>query len=555
MINLFQCLIGRALSGRVEWLICLVAIAGVISAAAALSPTTPVAAKELDEQAAGLRGEYFDNEDFTNLKLTRTDATVDFNWGFGSPDPAISADSFSIRWTGQVTAPVSGNYVFATRSDDGVRLWLNNQLLIDNFTPHPETEDRSVAVSLVAGQSNNIRIEYFELTANAIIRLLWIKPGQTTPDVIPSGQLSTPISPNPAPTLTSLSPAVLPQNNAAFTLTVNGSDFLPGVTAQWNNSPRQTTLISSTQLSVSIPAGDLTFPGLVNVTAVNPLPGGGVSNPVVFTISGGYEADVSPRPNGSNNGTVTIADWTQLGRFSANLDTVTIGGEFQRADCAPKSSAGDGRISLTDWVQAGRYASALDPVVIASGPSVPIAPPTSEAEPESKPSSNDDPPADPFSFSFSRAIRFGGLGELKSPRMSEAGRQVYTIIGSGDSIEVVCLARGDENAFGFSLRYNPEHWQFISAGKGMDAGQATLLINGNRSSEGLIGLALALPPGGALPSGARRLVALTFRRRAGNYGRSLFPAIEFGDRPVAREVVDAKARLVPAGYQHFFYDY
>src|SRR5215210_4968522 len=72
--------------------------------------------------AAGLRGEYFDNEDFTNLKLTRTDATVDLSLGFGTPDPLIGSETFSIRWTGQVIAPTTGSYVFVTQSDDGVRL-------------------------------------------------------------------------------------------------------------------------------------------------------------------------------------------------------------------------------------------------------------------------------------------------------------------------------------------------------------------------------------------------------------------------------------------------
>src|SRR5262249_2185729 len=55
------------------------------------------------------------------------------------------------------------------------------------------------------------------------------------------------------------------------------------------------------------------------------------------TIAQGFEGDVSPRPNGSN-GTVTIADWVQTGRFASGLDTVTAGSEFQRADTAPRST-------------------------------------------------------------------------------------------------------------------------------------------------------------------------------------------------------------------------
>jgi hypothetical protein len=540
MINLFHSRIGRALTSRLDWLNGLVLIVGAMASA------TKLQTARADELAVGLRGEYFDNEDFTNLKLTRTDATVDFNWGFGSPDPLINSERFSIRWTGQVTAPASGSYIFVTRSDDGVRLWLNNQLVIDNYNSHPETEDRSAAINLIGGQSNNLRIEYFELTANAIIKLLWIRPGQTNPEIIPSAQLSTPVSPNPPPTLASINPTVLPLSSPAFMMTITGANFLPGVTAQWNNSPRPTTLVSATQLIVSIPAVDLTFPGLFNVTAVNPLPGGGTSNSIVFTVSGGFEADVSPRPSGSNNGTVTIADWTQLGRFSSNLDVVNIGGEYQRADCAPKSSAGDGRISLTDWVQAGRYATGLDPVIIAGGPSVPTSIPIIIQGPPDSLQSNDDPPTSTFDFSISKTIR---LDRIRSPQVSSAMHQIFTVAGPGDSIEVICLGRGDENAIGFSLRFDQREWQFINAKNSDEIHPATLLINSTRSQEGLIGVALALEPGRTFRAGAQRVVVLTFRPLIPAHGRSAPPVVTFVDQPIARELVDAKARLLQASYQ------
>jgi hypothetical protein len=247
-----------------------------------------------------LRGEYFDNEDFTNPKLIRTDETIDFNWGFGAPHRLLSGDYFSIRWTGQIVAPSTGKYTFVTRSDDGVRLWLENRLLIDNFTPHPETEDRSVPVKLDSGQSYNIRLEYFELTANALIRLMWIRPGQTNPEIIPSSALSPPSNANPAPVLTSISPARVPANSSAFTLMVQGNDFQPDAVAQWNCAARPTTFVSDTEITASIPASDLQSAGIVNITAVNPLPGGGTSNPLRLTVSGGYEADVAPRPNGGS---------------------------------------------------------------------------------------------------------------------------------------------------------------------------------------------------------------------------------------------------------------
>ena len=88
----------------------------------------------------GLLAQYFNDAGsgvyFTALALTRTDATVDFDWASASPDPAVQADNFSVRWSGQVQAPVTGTYTFTTASDDGVRLYVNGQLLIDNWTDH-----------------------------------------------------------------------------------------------------------------------------------------------------------------------------------------------------------------------------------------------------------------------------------------------------------------------------------------------------------------------------------------------------------------------------------
>ena len=59
----------------------------------------------------GLNGEYYDNMNFTQRKLTRTDATVNFDWGLGSPNAAVGVDTFSVRWTGQVQPQFSETYI------------------------------------------------------------------------------------------------------------------------------------------------------------------------------------------------------------------------------------------------------------------------------------------------------------------------------------------------------------------------------------------------------------------------------------------------------------
>src|SRR5206468_1880792 len=104
----------------------------------------------------GLLGQYYDNIDFTGTTVSRVDPKVDFDWGNGSPDTRIGPDTFSVRWTGQVQAQYTDTYTFYTQSDDGVRLYVNNQLIIDNFTDHGPTEN-SATINLIAGRNYPIK--------------------------------------------------------------------------------------------------------------------------------------------------------------------------------------------------------------------------------------------------------------------------------------------------------------------------------------------------------------------------------------------------------------
>jgi hypothetical protein len=135
----------------------------------------------------GLRGEYFDNIDFTSLKVARTDPTVNFDWGTGAPDPSMGPDTFSVRWTGEVEAPASGTYTFTTASDDGVRLWINGQLLVNNWTDHGATEN-SGSISLTAGQRAAVRMEYYEQGGDTVAQLFWTGPGIAR-QIVPQGRL------------------------------------------------------------------------------------------------------------------------------------------------------------------------------------------------------------------------------------------------------------------------------------------------------------------------------------------------------------------------------
>jgi hypothetical protein len=137
----------------------------------------------------GLTGTYHNSVDLSDPPvLVRVDPVVDFNFGNGSPDPVVNVDGFSARWTGQVQAPVSGDFVFSTNSSDGVRLRIDGQLVIDNWTDHGDTQNTSVPIRLEVGQMYDVSLEYYERASSALIRLKWSYPGQAL-QTIPQTQL------------------------------------------------------------------------------------------------------------------------------------------------------------------------------------------------------------------------------------------------------------------------------------------------------------------------------------------------------------------------------
>lgn len=128
----------------------------------------------------GLSAVYYNNADFTGRSIKRVDAVINFNWDDGPPARFLGPDSFSAQWTGFLTPPESGAYTFVTRSDDGIRVWLDGAMIIDAWTAQRFTETTSQQVQLTAGQSYPIRVEYVEDEGEAQAHLLWEGPGFTT---------------------------------------------------------------------------------------------------------------------------------------------------------------------------------------------------------------------------------------------------------------------------------------------------------------------------------------------------------------------------------------
>jgi len=111
--------------------------------------------------SASWRGAYFNNTDLSgDPVLVRYDAAVNFDWGSGSPSDVVHADNFSARWTTTRTLADTGHYTLVATADDGVRVWVDDQLVIDAWYDQPATT-YSANLYLGAGQ-HSLRVEYYE---------------------------------------------------------------------------------------------------------------------------------------------------------------------------------------------------------------------------------------------------------------------------------------------------------------------------------------------------------------------------------------------------------
>src|ERR1700730_9831862 len=119
---------------------------------------------------AGLKGEYFDNEEFKGEPaLSRVDQSIDFHWGEGSYRDGGPADHFAVRWTGYFVPQTEDDYRFYPSADDGVRVYINDEMVIDDWRRHGETLNTYLK-HLDAGKAYHVRLEYFENVGNATAR-------------------------------------------------------------------------------------------------------------------------------------------------------------------------------------------------------------------------------------------------------------------------------------------------------------------------------------------------------------------------------------------------
>jgi hypothetical protein len=193
------------------------------------TPTTPAPTATPTPQPTGLTGAYYRMATYSSGQgvpamptgtpvFTAVDPNIDVAlglWGASGsqhyPHPELGSlgpDGFAIRWTGHITPPTTGAYVFTALSDDGVRVWVNDQLIVQDWTVHAEAEDcgdiaapgatspgpspaTCPTIQLTGGQAYSIKVEYYENQIDgAAIQLFWTVPGSGGSQIVPSSVLS-----------------------------------------------------------------------------------------------------------------------------------------------------------------------------------------------------------------------------------------------------------------------------------------------------------------------------------------------------------------------------
>lgn len=127
--------------------------------------------------AANWQASYWDNVTFAGAPVvTRSESQINYNWGAGSPVPGrIPPERFAARWTSTLPLP-AGRYRFTVTVDDGARLWVNDQLLIDEWAV--QSRQAFQADVTVTGNALPVRLDYFENTGQAAIQLAWTRLDQ-----------------------------------------------------------------------------------------------------------------------------------------------------------------------------------------------------------------------------------------------------------------------------------------------------------------------------------------------------------------------------------------
>jgi uncharacterized repeat protein (TIGR01451 family) len=313
----------------------------------------PDSSATLPAVSAGLIGQYYVGQNFNQLVMERVDPGINFNFGSKSPTFLIpNGSSFSIRWTGQIIPTYSETYTFTTTSDDGVRLYVNDELLIDNWTNHTATNN-SAQITLVAGKAYDIRMDYYQYQVVAVAELKWSSASQPE-EVVPASALtSTPVA--TAGTLTALS-----DSSSTIQLSWTGSPSAVGYLVEQSTDGGTTySTIASTPAGVTdyevkglsaattytfrvAPVGSIdtsTPSNAIQAATETAIPSGVSANPTSSTTAtlnwsdtpgetgfAVYEAPVVTSSGLSTDGVATGGDFVQIGTVAAGVTTFNVTG-------------------------------------------------------------------------------------------------------------------------------------------------------------------------------------------------------------------------------------
>jgi len=282
---------------------------------------TPInVAVNAEAVAGGLKGEYFDAINLTGLKTTRIDPVIDFNWTTAPPGTAITPDSnYSERWTGSVYIPTAGTWQFSTQSNDGVRLWINNSQIINNWTQHAVTTNTG-SVTVAQPGWYPLKLEHYQQNGVAVIQLSYAGPNQPkvvipatafSSDVPLVGQLSVvPTTGAFGDTLTGTSKTIglMLTNTGTASLTVNSTAISGTSASQFADGFNDQPLVLA--------------PGAATTINVQFNPTGTGSRSASLAISHTAEGGSLVVPLTGNSTAASVAGWSTGASMSVALGEV-----------------------------------------------------------------------------------------------------------------------------------------------------------------------------------------------------------------------------------------
>jgi uncharacterized protein YgiM (DUF1202 family) len=159
-------------------------LVAVMTVALMLGPALSTDPAGVAEANAGTQwnASYFNNTSLSGSPvLTRIDDAINFNWAAGSPDAAVNADNFSVRWTKTVNFPQSGSWTFVVGADDGVRMWIDVTPIVDEWHGNPEGyKTYTVTIDQLTAGNHELKVEYYEATGNAGVKVEWYYGGASS---------------------------------------------------------------------------------------------------------------------------------------------------------------------------------------------------------------------------------------------------------------------------------------------------------------------------------------------------------------------------------------